>query len=66
MLSSVGIDMYCEWAGAAVEVERRQQPGQPKTMVAVQVADEDMVEPGKFQALAKHGQLGSFTAIDHK
>ena len=65
-LSTLGIDVNGERAGALVQVESSEQPRQPEAVVAVQVAYENMVESLHLQVLTSKAKLGRFATINHK
>ena len=52
--------------GAFEHRQRRQQPHQSETMVAVQMGDEDVVQPAGTDAEALHSQQHALTAIDEE
>ena len=58
--------MNGERAGALVQVESSEQPRQPEAVVAVQVADENVVESLHLQVLTGKAKLGRFATINHK
>ena len=60
----MGIDV--EVFFSVEQVERREQAKEPVYMVAVQVADEDVVDAAKFNAVAPELHLCSLAAVDQE
>ena len=51
---------------AALKVHGEDQSHQPKIMIAVQMADEDVVDPVKVGLELHELHLGAFAAVNHK
>ena len=51
--------------GALVERQRREQPDQPEAVVAVGVADEDVLQLSRVESVPQELRLRALAAVDH-
>ena len=58
--------MDVQLGGASQQIERRDESQQAEAMVAMQVGDENMIQPRELQTRFAELQLRAFTAIYHK
>jgi hypothetical protein len=56
----VDVEVLC----AAQQTHRRQQTYKPEIMIAMEMRDKDVVDPGTPDLVFSHLHLGTFTAID--
>ena len=57
--------MNHQFAQPSQHAQRRDQAWKPKAMIAMQVRDEDVVQPAELDMLVAHLYLRALPAIDH-
>jgi hypothetical protein len=66
LVSTLLKDVDSDSARLAKQGKGGQQTREAETMVAMQVADEDIIEAREFKLHAAHLQLGTFAAVNHE
>lgn len=64
-IHEIGGYMEVDVGGAFVERQRRKQSDQPETVVAVGMADEDMLQLSRVKAVSNELRLRTLAAVDH-